>query len=257
MSKPLSFFRTVLRLVLIVLAGLFALLFLLVLSASGSGFLDAVSHLVAGFGFFLIGKLPLISSDAGTWGPGVAAWVLALALGHLLLRKRALARGHYWRVTTTICLGLLLPVLFATAFIVPGILQQVDGLGKVRWFEGSGSSYRAEAIMELRNLAQACLLFANQADDGKFPDSVDDLVQKDWLSKRPLDLSGDRNIPPEYLIYLGAGYTRDTAGDAPLAISPRYEVHGSWQRTVVTIDGTMTSIQDDEVDAWIDRVVPR
>jgi len=256
MSKILFILRALLRTALILLAS-FILLVLFAMLASATGFQKMLFHLVAGFWFFLIEKLPAVSSDAGTWGPGLAAWLVSLAVGHRFLRRWAAGRGLQWRVTTTTCLGLLLPVLFAMSFIVPGILLQVDGLRKVSWFARHSGKPSSMAKMEMRNLAQACAGFANISTDGKFPDSLDVLVKKDFVSRRLLDLSGDKNIPPEHPIYLGTGCTRDTAGDAPLAISPCFQDRGSLQRIVVTVDGTMIVIQDDEVDAWIDRVIPR
>ena len=257
MSKTRYILRALLRIGIILLACLVLLVMLAVLVGSGLGPLDMVIHLVAGFGFFLYGNLPKVASDAGTWGPGLAAWLVALAVGHRFLRDWATSRGFQWRVTTTACLGLLLPVLFAMAFIVPGILLQVDGLRKVRWFDSNSIKRSSMARLELRNLAQACAGVANLDPDGKYPDSLDALVKQEYMSRRLLDLSDDNNIPPEHLIYLGTGYTRDTADDAPLAISPCFLERGNWRRIVVTVDGTMTMIQDDEVDALLDRVVPR
>ena len=257
MSKPFHILRVLLWIVFMMLAGFVLLVLLALTIGDAPGILDALFHLIAGFGFFLGEKLPAITSDAGTWGPGLAAWWVALMVGHRFLRDWAVARGFQWRVTTTACLGLLLPVLFAISFIVPGILLQVDGLRKVRWFDRLSIKLSSMARMELRNLAQGCAAFANLSEDGKYPDSIDALVKQEFMSTQLLDLSGDENTPPEFPIYLGAGYTRDTAADAPLAISPCFQEDGRWQRIVVTIDGTMTVIQDDEVDAWLDRVVPR
>jgi len=256
MSKIRHIVRVLLWTVIVLLVGLILLALLVGLSSSGAGFVDAAFHLVGGFWFFLGEKLPAISSDAGTWGPGLAAWLLALAVGHRFLRDWAGARGFQWRVTTTTCLGMLLPVLFTISFIVPGILLQVDGLRKVRWFEWS--THNAAAVnCELRNMAQACAGFANLSTDGKYPESLDALVKQDFMTMRFLNLPGDKDLPPELPIYLGNGYTRDTAGDAPLAISPWFQDRGNWQRIVVTVDGTMKVIGDDNVDEWLDRVVPR
>jgi hypothetical protein len=257
MSKPRHLLNTLLWTVNGLVGGFVLLAVLAGLVSSGPGFLDAVFHLVAGCWFFLREKLPTVSSDAGTWGPGVVAWMVALAVGHRFLRNWAAARGCQWRATTTACLGLVLPVLFVISFIVPGILLQVDGLRGERWFNRSSMKLSSWVMLELRNRAQACAALANESTDGKYPDSLDALAARDLVRGRLLDFSDDPNTPAEPPLYLGAGYTRDTAGDAPLAISPRYHERGSWQRIVVTVDGSMIVIQDDEVDAWLDRVVPR
>lgn len=257
MSKSFNPLRALLWLVIILLGSFVLLAVLAGLISSGPGYLEAAFHLIAGSWFFLSERLPIISSDAGTWAPGLAAWVVALAVGHRSLRKWAGAHAGHWRITTTVCLGLLLPVLFVISFIVPGILRQVDGLREVRWFQRNSMKLSSLVKLELRNRAQACAALANEATDGKYPDSLDVLAERDWVRERLLNFSNDPNTPPEPPIYLGAGYTSDTAKDAPLMISPRFQERGIWQRIVVTVDGTMTMIQDDEVDAWLDRASQR
>jgi hypothetical protein len=257
MSKTFHPLRVLLWTANILLGGFLLLVVLAGLASSGPGYLEAIFHLVAGFWFFLREKLPAISSDAGTWGPGLAAWMVALAVAHRFLRNWAASRGYLWRVTTTACLGLLLPVLFAISFIVPGILLQVDGLREVRWFKRTSMKESSVVHLDLRNLAQGCALSASRATDGRFPDSLDGLTEQGFMSAKRLYFPDDPHVPPEPPIYLGAGYTRDTPRDTPLAISRRFQERGTWMRVVVTVGGTMTMIHDDEVDTWLDRVIPR
>lgn len=92
-------------------------------------------RLISGFCFFLWENLPVISWDAGTWGPGLGAFLLAMVMVHLFLRKRFVEKNRHWSFTSTFCLMSLLPVLFAISFIVPGVLLQWELLRQVAWFE--------------------------------------------------------------------------------------------------------------------------
>lgn len=54
------------------------------------------------------------------------AFFLALVIAHRFLRQYALRRNRSWCLVSTACLGLFLPVVFAVAFIVPGIVLQMN-----------------------------------------------------------------------------------------------------------------------------------
>jgi len=92
-------------------------------------------RLISGFLVFLCGNLPAISWDAGTWGPGLGAFLLATVMIHRLLNGWLAGKNRYWSLASTLCLMVLLPVLFAISFIVPGVLLQWDLLRQVPWFE--------------------------------------------------------------------------------------------------------------------------
>lgn len=94
-----------------------------------------VIELCIGFVFFLAHNLPEISFDAGTWGPGIAAYLVALAWGHRFLSRWAARTNRPWRFATTFSLFLLLPVLFAISFLVPGVLLQWEFLRQGPWIQ--------------------------------------------------------------------------------------------------------------------------
>ena len=99
------------------------------------GYRDAALHLTVGFYFFLRENLPAISSDAGTWGPGLGAFLTAVLVSHFYLRAWAAKRNRRWSFGTTFCLLLIVPVLFVISFLVPGVLLQAGLLRDVPWFE--------------------------------------------------------------------------------------------------------------------------
>jgi len=96
---------------------------------------EVLLHLTAGFYFFLRDNLPAMSFDAGTWGPGLTAFLLAMIFGHRFLSSWAARMGRYWSFGSSFCLALVVPVLFVISFIVPGVLLQWEMLRQVVWIE--------------------------------------------------------------------------------------------------------------------------
>ena len=128
--------RKLLGIIGFVISGVFTLFIILGIlphSVSQKG-VRIIIHLVAGFYFFLSRNIPAISFNADTWIPGLAAFLTALAIGHRFMRRWAAQGNREWSLRTSLCLGLVLPVLFVTAFIVPGILLQLELLHQIQWF---------------------------------------------------------------------------------------------------------------------------
>ena len=219
---------------------------------------EFLGHLVAGFYFFLRGKIPAISVDAATLIPGLGAFLLALAIAHCFLRSWASKHNRNWSFSTTVCCGLLLPVLFAIAFIVPGVIFQVNALREVRWFEES-PNMRAHCRMELRGYAANIMSAATDDPQGRLPESLD---AKDELEHRRSNLyilprGGNAAPPYEPTIYLGSGLTLRSDPGLPLCISTCYLKGGKLTRWVITLSQESFEIQDSETDAWIRRGLQR
>jgi MFS family permease len=90
---------------------------------------------LTGFGRFLAHNVPAISPNAATWVPGVAAFVIGAIITHGCLAGPLRARFSRWSFRQTLALALVIPILFATAFIVPGILLHAVPLAKEPWFQ--------------------------------------------------------------------------------------------------------------------------
>lgn len=119
----------------LLLLGFCLLLVLLQITSPFGGYDLLVLHFGAGFWFFLRENLPAMSSDAGTWGPGLGAFLLATVLVHHFLAAWAARTNRHWSFATSFCLVLIVPVLFVIAFIVPGVLSQWEILRQVHWIE--------------------------------------------------------------------------------------------------------------------------
>jgi hypothetical protein len=239
---------------LLATAAVLLLLTFMVAMVGGFGVLEIFWRLLTGFASFLRVNLPRISADAGTWGPGLAAFGLALVVGHFFLRGWAKRRNRAWSAGSTLCAGLVLPLLFAISFLVPGVLLQVELLGKTRWF--SRERGKTMVVYHMRNLHLAAWSKTLDEPGGKFPDWPEDLTPdelKDWNALALTDRENGR--PPEPPIYLGRWLTVDSDGSLPLLISPSYSKNGAKVRQVFTMGSELVEIRDEEVDAWIDKAM--
>lgn len=233
-------------------AGVLLVLVFMIAMAGGFGFLEVIWRLLTGFASFLQVNLPRISSDAGTWAPGLAAFGLALVVGHYFLRGWARKRNRPWSAGATLCAGLVLPLLFAISFLVPGVLLQMELLGEIKWF---GSRNNAAILrLQLRNTGQAAFFFEDL--EGRLPDSLNELVEAELVTTSSLVWTGEEgDSPPELPIYLGALLTMKSDGSLPLLISPSYMKSGAKVRQVFTMDSEFVQIRDEEVDAWINKAM--
>jgi len=94
---------------------------------------DGWRALLVGFPAHVGRVWPELTWNPDLWVPALVAFVLAGLLGHALLRGPMAARGVGWRWDHTLCLLGFVPLAFATAFLVPGVLLQLrllaDALG--------------------------------------------------------------------------------------------------------------------------------
>ncbi len=233
--------------------GFLAFVLLTVMMGGGVGYLQVAWHLAVGSVYFLQENLPKISADAGTWAPGLAAFFLALVTGHFLARSWADRRGKAWKPSDTFALGAVLPLLFAVSFLVPGTFLQLSMLGKSPWFARERSE-RTYATWKLKELGTPLMEAAS--DDGRFPDSLEVLVERGLVDRPDLiQPEQGRDVPIEPVIYLGNGLSLESDPSLPLLISPRYSERGVMQRMVLTVGYETLAMRDDELDAWIDKAM--
>lgn len=232
----------------------FLVLTLFIGMAGGFGMLEIIWRLLTGFIPFLQVNLPRISSDAGTWAPGLAAFGLALVVGHYFLRGWARKRNRPWSAGSTLCAGLVLPLLFAISFLVPGVLLQVEMLGKMKWFDRERG--KAMVVHHMRSLNLAVCLRDTDGNAEKFPDWPEELTPdelKDWNALAQSDRENGK--PHEAPVYLGRWVTWKSAADMPLLISPAHREGGKLVRQVLKVDGGIVQIPAEDVDAWIDKAM--
>lgn len=94
-----------------------------------------VFRFLTGFVRFLARNIPEISPNAATWVPGVAAFVIGMVIFHHWMARPLRERFSRWSFPQTFALAMVIPILFATAFIVPGILLHAIPLAREPWFQ--------------------------------------------------------------------------------------------------------------------------
>ncbi|GAA5129897.1 hypothetical protein JIN84_03950 [Luteolibacter yonseiensis] len=129
--KAIRFIGTI----VLILVGLFVTANLLYVFSPYGGYDLLFLEFVCGFYYFLGENLPAISWDAGTWGPGVGAFLLATVVIHRFLKSWFTRKSRHWSLASTFCVMALLPVSFAISFIVPGVILQWELLRQVHWIE--------------------------------------------------------------------------------------------------------------------------
>jgi hypothetical protein len=117
----------------LICVSLLVILNLLYMFSPFGGFDLLFQELLQGFWFFLRENLPKMSFDAGTWGPGLGAFLLAMIVAHRFLGAWAAGTNRHWSLATTFCLLLAVPVMFVIAFIIPGVLLQWEMLRQEIW----------------------------------------------------------------------------------------------------------------------------
>lgn len=132
MSHLRQFLRF-LGVIALICVGLIVMVNLLYMLSPFGGYDLLFGELIGGFWFFLRENLPAMSFDAGTWGPGLGAFLLAMIGAHRFLTAWAARTNRHWSFATTFCLLLAVPVMFVISFIVPGVLLQWELLRQGIW----------------------------------------------------------------------------------------------------------------------------
>lgn len=253
MTKPRSLSRMAAIAGFCVLAVLVLLIAMLDLISSGA-YLQ-IYHLVFGFWFFLRDNLKAASPNADTWVPGVLAFIAALWIAHLYVAKWARRRGVHWTAASTLALGMLLPVLFALAFLVPGVLFHARSLGEEPMILRSRGS-DAMLRIQLSDFWMFALDSALENKDGNFPETMDTYFSNSKPSAlRRLDRQSSDDPPPEPPIYLGRFLNHNSDPELPLAITGPFLHKGHPHRLVINIAGNITLIRDQDTHNWILKVL--
>jgi hypothetical protein len=165
---------------LLATVGLLALLAVLSIFLLPMGGHLVVFHLAFGFFLFLSSNLGDISVNADTWVPGVLAMIIALVILHRLLGSWARRTNRKWTISSTFALGMILPVLFATAFLVPGILLQVKTLGNTSWFDRNrGQVFMSDSRLQAVWSAAIEYFYENpKKETGEhYPETIEHLLE--------------------------------------------------------------------------------
>lgn len=146
---------------------------------------------------------------------------------------------------------MFLPVLFALAFLVPGILFHARSLEEEPMMLRSLGS-DAMLRYQLENFWMAALDPALENKDGKFPETMDAYFSDSKPNAlRRLDRQFSDDPPPDPPIYLGCFLNHNSDPELPLAITGPFLQEGHLHRFVINARGEITLIRDQETHDWI------
>ena len=191
-------------------------------------------HLAFGWIPFLSGNLPKMSWNADVWAPGLGAFLVSAAFLHFIGRKRARTKTRKWKLSQTLALAAVLPLLFGVSFLIPGALLQVKRLatgGPI-----VGSRYGKDMVIGLLTREAGAELRGHLAKHGYLPESL------------PPELTHDMEF-----IYLG-GINWDES--SPVLISPAFSARsGRRERILVNAEFQMETIPAEDAELWITRAI--
>lgn len=87
-------------------------------------------HLLCGFVFFLGRNLTRMNFNVDTLVPGLLAFGICVVALHVVMKRVCHNRGMSWSFSGSCIVSLLLPALFATSFLIPGVILQIQQLLK-------------------------------------------------------------------------------------------------------------------------------
>lgn len=135
--KLFKYLLQLVALIVLIVFGFFVIMTLFYIVAPFGGYDLLFFEFIGGFWFFLRENLTAMSWDAGTWGPALGAFLLATLLAHRFLSAWAVRTNRHWSFATSLCVALVVPVLFVVAFIIPGVLLQWEMLRQVPWLDSN------------------------------------------------------------------------------------------------------------------------
>lgn len=226
--------RGCLRKMLIGLVAIVVTLFLLLTvlsSLDGSPvFLDFIVACLLGWIVYLICVIPQITVNYASVATGLIAFVLAVAGLHRLLSVLAAANETRppWRWRWTVCIALMIPVMFGISVAAAGLVHQTIWLMREpRWTKEYRSSRMTKNTNNARQLLTVLRIWASD-HDGTYPDRLTQLFTDGVLNDNRIFYYVPTEYgTPELLVYLH-GSTYSTEDDVPVVIAPRPTSRGGW-----------------------------
>jgi len=159
--------------------------------------------------------------------------------GHVFLKwlYRETTRGQAWRLRWTLCGTALILLLFVAGIAAVGVSHQAAWLATspTPLHTRDGGANRVKCSNNLRQVALACLMYANR-HDGRFPDDLQTVLATEEITSDVFFCpAGDKErapytqpaMSPEQFhrdhcdyVYLGRGLTNTAGAETPIAYEP-------------------------------------
>ncbi len=213
-----------------ILSWAFGIILLLGILPGEAWVVQITYFLICGWFHYLATVLPQVHVNLGMIFSGVAAFGLAVITTHLVLKWlwRQRNKNHIWHWRSTLCLCLLVPLLFGLSIAVGGIVHQGAWLmHESNWVVDKSRGRVTKSIINAKQTIIYLRLWASD-HEGRYPERLaqlfaDELADNNQvLNYVPLD-----GGTPELLIYLPGLKDSDPA-DLPIVIGPHSETGNRW-----------------------------
>ena len=236
---------TVERVARIVAGGILTIFGLLVLITLLNGaFFQALKHLFVGWIGFLSRNFKAFALDPDIIVSGLIAGIVSLILLHIIARWLSAHLGARWSFRSSASLFGFILILFATSFLVPGVIAITKLSLSEPWTAHSRS---AEYHVHKGNLAQLQMSLYEYCleEEGRIaPWDVDSIFRADSaLFRSPFDNA-----------FANSGYLNLCAGldpfadKIPLFASPEFAYKGSRGRLIIFNDSTYEFIDAERLN---------
>ncbi|WP_395749195.1 hypothetical protein [Prosthecobacter sp.] len=233
--SPSRVFRKVMKGLLFVILSLFVL-----------GFFEFFYRLAFGWAHYLSQVIPQTQINVELLLCSLAALLLGmLGLQSLMSRLRSSGRWH-WRYTFAWCAILIL--MFSTSIAAVGIVHQTGWLFRLPVWYDMNMGRQMKAVSNTKQVVLCAQQYAKY-HDGRLPDTIADMIPEIISDTRIFWASVDYAMPPEPLVYAGAGLHDNDAATLPIVWSAHASASG--KRVVATLDGSAFVITEEKFQAML------
>ncbi len=213
-----------------ILVWAFGIIFLLGLLPGEAWVVQIPYFLICGWFHYLAKVLPQVHINLGMIFSGVVSFGLAVITSHMFFRWfwRQRNKDQPWRWSSTICLCLLIPLLFGLSIAVGGIAHQGAWLmHEPRWVVNKNSGRWTRNISNAKQLIIYLRIWSSD-NGGSYPERLEQLFTDGIAdNNRVFNYVSSDGGTPELLVYL-PGLVDSDPGDLPIVIGPHSETGNRW-----------------------------
>ncbi|MCX6849150.1 MAG: hypothetical protein NTY98_09545 [Verrucomicrobia bacterium] len=204
--------------------------------------LEPPYHLAVGWVPYLWRVMPQVQFNSELLLCSMGALALGMIGMQNLMTRLTASRRWPWRFTWMWCAVLI--VMFCTSIAAIGIVHQTGWLFRLpTWIEWSGMGNQIKAVSNARQVLLSAHQYAKD-HDGRLPDTCADMMPEIVTDSRIFWASVDRDMPPEPLIYAGAGMRDTDDGSLPVVWSAHASSNG--RRAIVRLDGHAEIVHEEK-----------
>lgn len=209
-------------------------------------------HIFTGWFHFLKRAFSHFTLEPGIITSLVVGFGFSSLLIHWLLGKLRKSGKLHWGISHTAAILFIIPVMFATSFIIPGIILMLRTPFDGPITERRGSRPGLEEIMNTRNLMQAVqsytLMYNKECYPANFSEIIGpgNFIESDYFGVTPEELG---------YLYPGANLRSDPKIRTIILVSPKFMYEGVEKRYALFSDGSGEELTELTLDAYLKESV--